>query len=107
MISAGLDGLHAIQPGCRGMELARLKANYGGQLLFNGAIDSRHVLINGTPDLVRRKTYEVLTIMAPRGGYVAGASHDYILGETPVENVLAMFDMVEEFRTHHPSMPHR
>ena len=36
-------------------------------------------------------------IMAPGGGYVAGASHDYILGETPVENVLAMFDAVREF----------
>jgi hypothetical protein len=28
---------------------------------------------------------------------VAGASHDYILEETPVENVLAMFDAIAEF----------
>jgi len=35
--------------------------------------------------------------MAPGGGYVAGASHDYILQETPVENVVTMFDAVEEF----------
>jgi uroporphyrinogen-III decarboxylase len=40
---------------------------------------------------------EVLSIMAPGGGYVAGASHDFILEETPVENVVAMFDTVEEF----------
>ncbi len=30
------------------------------------------------------------------GGYVAGASHDSILEETPVENILAMFDTVKE-----------
>jgi len=34
--------------------------------------------------------------MMPGGGYVAGASHDTILEETPVENVLAMFDTVAE-----------
>jgi hypothetical protein len=28
---------------------------------------------------------------------VAGASHDSILEETPVENVLAMFDAAREF----------
>jgi uroporphyrinogen decarboxylase len=30
------------------------------------------------------------------GGYVAGASHDTILEETPVENVVAMFDAIHE-----------
>jgi uroporphyrinogen decarboxylase len=97
MIAAGLDGLHALQPCCRGMDLAALKANYGRQILFNGAIDSQHVLIAGTPESVRRRTLEVLRIMAPGGGYVAGASHDYILEETPVENVLAMFDAAAEY----------
>jgi len=47
---------------------------------------------------VRRQTRRVLEIMAPGGGYVAGASHDYILEETPVENVVAMFDTVAGFR---------
>ena len=98
MIRAGLDGLHAIQPCCAGMDLATLKARYGRQILFNGAIDSHHVLIKGTPDTVRQRTTEVLTIMAPGGGYIAGASHDYILEETPVDNVVAMFDVVAEYK---------
>jgi len=29
---------------------------------------------------------------------VAGASHDYILEETPVENVVAMFDAVADYK---------
>jgi len=100
MIGAGLDGIHAVQPGCRGMDLAHLKSTYGDRILFNGAIDSQAALIEGTPDLVRERTREVISIMAPGGGYVAGASHDYILEETPVENVLAVFDAVAEFGTY-------
>ncbi|MHC4123165.1 MAG: uroporphyrinogen decarboxylase family protein [Planctomycetota bacterium] len=97
MIEAGIDGLHAIQPCCRGMDLARLKAEFGDKILFNGAIDSQHVLIDGNPESVREKTREVLEIMMPGGGYVAGASHDTILEETPLENVLSMFDAIKEF----------
>jgi len=97
MIEIGLDALHAVQPSCRGMDLARLKADFGKKIVFNGAIDSHHVLIEGTPDFVNAKTREVLDIMKPGGGYIAGASHDTILEETPVENVLAMFDAIREY----------
>jgi uroporphyrinogen decarboxylase len=97
LIEAGLDGLHAVQPSCAGMDLRTLKREFGSRILFNGAIDSHHVLIKGTADLVREKTREVLDIMKPGGGYVAGASHDSILEETPVENVVAMFDTVRQY----------
>jgi len=97
MIETGLDGIHAVQPSCRGMDLRRLKAEFGRRILFNGAIDSHYVLLRMTPAGVRQATREVLEIMMPGGGYVAGASHDTILGETPVENVLAMFDAIHEF----------
>jgi len=97
MIRAGLDGLHAIQPSCAGMDLARLKAEFGRRILFNGCIDSHHVLIEAAPQTVRQRTREVLEIMMPGGGFVAGASHDWILPETPVENVVAMFDAVAEY----------
>ncbi|MEM3648345.1 MAG: uroporphyrinogen decarboxylase family protein [Thermoproteota archaeon] len=96
MVEIGLDGLHAVQPSCRGMDLRKLKKEYGDKILFNGAIDSTW-LIFGTPEFVQAKTREVLEIMMPGGGYVAGASHDYILEETPVENVLTMFDTVHVY----------
>ncbi|MFH1266078.1 MAG: uroporphyrinogen decarboxylase family protein [Planctomycetota bacterium] len=100
MIEIELDGLHALQPCCPGMDPKRLKAEFGDEILLNGAIDSHHVLIQGAPALVREKTREVLDIMKPGGGYVAGASHDTILEETPLENVLAMFDAIQEFGTY-------
>lgn len=97
MIEAGLDALQALQPSTRDMQPAKLKAAFGDRLVFNGCIDSHHVLIDGTPDLVGRVTRETLDIMKPGGGYIVSASHDYILEETPVENVLAMFDTAREF----------
>lgn len=97
MIKAGLDGLHALQPDCRGMDLARLKEDFGDQIVLNGGIDSHHVLIDGTPERVEQKTRDVLKTMKPGGGYIAGASHDTILEETPVENIIAMFDAIYQY----------
>ncbi len=98
MIRAGLDGVHALQPFCAGMEPSSLKKDFGASILLNGAIDSQHALILGTAGAAREETRRILDIMSPGGGYVAGASHDYILEETPLENVLAMFDTIQEYR---------
>ena len=97
MIEAGINALQALQPCTPDMGPARLKSAFGGRLVFNGCIDSHRVLIDGTPDLVQAKTRETLEIMMPGGGYIVSASHDYILEETPVENVLAMFDAACDF----------
>jgi uroporphyrinogen decarboxylase len=40
----------------------------------------------------------VLDIMSPGGGYICSASHDYLLEETPVENVLQMFATCREYK---------
>lgn len=96
LIEAGLDGLQGLQPNCRGMDPAVLKARYGADLLLMGAIDTQHV-IEGTPASVRAETRRVLEIMKPGGGYVASPSHDYILLETPVENVLAIYEGVRAY----------
>jgi len=96
MIAAGIDGVHAIQPSCYGMNLLGLKKDFGDKLVFNGCIDSQFALIQGTAEHVRQETRKTLDIMMPGGGFVAGASHDYILEETPVENILAMFDTLHD-----------
>jgi uroporphyrinogen decarboxylase len=97
LIEAGLDGLQALQPSCRDMEPARLKAAFGGRMVFVGCIDTQQVLIEGTPALVRAQTRAVLETMKPGGGYVASPSHDFVLPETPVENVVALYDTVRAF----------
>jgi len=97
MIEAGIDSLHAVQPSCRGMELAKLKSDFGDKMIFNGGIDSHHTLMEKDTAGVTEDTRKVLETMMPGGGYIAGASHDTILEETSVENVLAMFDAIHEY----------
>ncbi len=96
MIEAGIDAFQALQPDARDMAPARLKAAFGGRVVFNGCIDTHHWLIGGTPDLVRARTREVLEVMKPGGGYIASPSHDYLLPETKVENVFALYETVRE-----------
>jgi uroporphyrinogen decarboxylase len=80
-----------------GMEPRDLQARFGARMVFNGGIDSHHVLIDGTPASVREDTRRVLEIMKLGGGFVAGASHDWILEETPVANIVALADAGREF----------
>jgi uroporphyrinogen decarboxylase len=93
LIDAGLDGLQGLQPNCRGMDPTTLKARYGADLVLMGSINTQ-LVIEGTPDAVRAETRRILEIMMPGGGYVASPSHDYILAETPVENILALYETV-------------
>jgi uroporphyrinogen decarboxylase len=97
LIEIGLDALQSLQPDARGMEPGRLKHDFGGRIVLNGCIDTHHLLIKGTPELVRRRTREILDLMKPGGGYIASPSHDYLLPETPVENVLALYETVQEY----------
>jgi len=98
LIDAGMDGLHALQPDATGMDPGELKNEFGADILLNGSIDSKRVLIDGkSPEWVHEETLRILDLMAPGGGYVASPSHDTILEETPVENVLAMFDAAGEW----------
>jgi uroporphyrinogen decarboxylase len=97
LVETGLDGIQALQPGCQGMALADLKTKFGRKIVFNGGIDAQKIVLEGTPALIREKTRETLAFMKPGGGYVAGPSHDCIVSETPVENVVALFDAIREF----------
>jgi hypothetical protein len=97
LVRDGIDGLHALQPNCAGMDPAGLKRDFGGILLLNGAIDTQTALLEGSPVFAREETLRTLAIMAPGGGYIAGPSHDWLLEETPLENVLALYDAIKEW----------
>jgi uroporphyrinogen decarboxylase len=97
LIEAGIDGLQSLQPDARDMEPERLKRLYGRDVVLNGCLDTHHLLIAGTPDLVRSETRRILAAMKPGGGYIASPSHDYLLPETNVGNTIALYDTVREF----------
>jgi uroporphyrinogen decarboxylase len=77
------------------MTPAALKSAFGGRIVLNGCIDTHRLLIAGSPESVRAGTRAILEAMKPGGGYIASPSHDYLLPETPVDNVLAFYEAVK------------
>ena len=98
LIEAGLDAINPVQISCKGMDPAGLKADFGDRLTFwGGGCDTHKVLTFGTPEEIRRHVHEQLAIFHPGGGFVFQQVHN-ILANVPPENVIAMFDAVNEYR---------
>jgi uroporphyrinogen decarboxylase len=96
LIGAGLDAINPVQITCRGMEPAGLKKDFGERLTFwGGGCDTREVLCQGTAAQVREHVKRLMDIWRPGGGYVFQQVHN-ILAHVPPENIVAMFDAVNE-----------
>ena len=96
-IEAGFDILNPVQCSAANMEADHLKSAFGGRLVFwGGGIDTQKVLPFGTPAEVRRQVLERCEVFARGGGFVFNAIHN-IQARTPVENIAAMIEAVNEF----------
>jgi uroporphyrinogen decarboxylase len=96
-IEAGVDILNPVQVTAAGMDANRLKAEFGGKIVFwGGGIDTQTVLPFGSTDDVRRQVRERINIFAPGGGFVFAPVHDIQYGVRP-ENILSMVDAVMEY----------
>ncbi len=93
-VEMGVDILNPVQCSAVGMDAATLKAKYGDKLVFwGGGVDTQKTLPFGTPDEVRREVRERINILGKDGGFVFNTIHN-IQAQTPVENIVAMFEEV-------------
>ncbi|MHC4693327.1 MAG: uroporphyrinogen decarboxylase family protein [Planctomycetota bacterium] len=91
-IEAGFDILNPVQTSASRMDPQHLVDAYGGRIVFwGGGVDTQHTLPFGTADEVRRQVTERLKIFSQKSGFVFNTIHN-IQCNTPVENVLAMFE---------------
>lgn len=98
MIEAGFDCMNPVQCSAEGMDPRFLKDTFGEQIVFwGGGVDTQQVLPFGTPEEVRRQALERCEIFAPGGGFVFNTIHNIQSG-TPVENMIALFDALKEFK---------
>ncbi|GAB4321758.1 MAG: uroporphyrinogen decarboxylase family protein [Candidatus Sumerlaeia bacterium] len=96
-IELGVEVINPVQYTAQGMDLERLKRDFGRDLVFwGGGCDTQNVLARGTTKQVREEVRRNIEILAPGGGFVFAAVHDIQPG-TPVENVLAMFEAAMEY----------
>ena len=91
----GIDVLNPLQPRAAGMDMARIKAEFGDRLSFHGAVDIQHTLPHGTPAEVQAEVRERCGLLGRGGGYICTSAH-YIQADTPLENIVAMYTAPRE-----------
>lgn len=93
LLECGFNALHPCEPSS--MDIAKLKAQYGGRLCLCGNINLDSTLTLGTPQEVEEEVKLRLRTIAPGGGYCCGASNS-VPEYVPYDNYLAMIDTVKK-----------
>jgi uroporphyrinogen decarboxylase len=97
LVEMGIDILNPVQWRCPGMDMAGLKRDFGGRICFHGAVDNQEVLPFGSTDDVRAEVRHCIDSLASDGtGYILAPCHN-IQPNTPVENIMAMYDEARSY----------
>ena len=78
-------------------DLMQLKRDFGNDITFwGGGMDTQNVLNKRTPSEVKDSVRRNVDILAPGGGFIFCQVHN-IQPDVPPENVIAMFDALDEY----------
>ncbi len=93
----GIDIINPVQVSATGMDSAELKREFGKDIVFwGGGVDTQRVLGTGTPAEVRADVKRRIEDFKPGGGFVFNTVHN-IQGNVPAENLVAMWEALQEF----------
>ncbi len=95
IVDSHIDCLDPIDPQA-GMDLARVKAQYGHRIALKGNVDCAQLMTFGTPDEVVEATKEALRQGAPGGGFILSSSNSIHSAVKP-ENYQAMLHTLQEY----------
>ncbi|MDR0518661.1 MAG: hypothetical protein LBG82_01200 [Clostridiales Family XIII bacterium] len=94
LIDLGIDCLHPIQAKAIGMEPDRLAREFGKDIIFMGGVDTQDLLTFGTPQEVKDTVHRLRDIFGEN--YIVSPSHEALLANVPLENVLAMSEAAND-----------
>ncbi len=95
LIDMGLDILDAVQPEPVGMDPAALKNDFGDRLTFCGMISTQDTLPHGSVERCRAEARHRIDVVGKGGGYIFAPAH-CVQPDTPIENLLAVYEEVLE-----------
>lgn len=87
-----IDILNPLQPLAAGMDFTRIKDTWGDSLCFHGGIDVQRTLPKGDVEDVKAEVKRAISILGKDGGYIMTSAHN-IQNDTPIENIIAMYDL--------------
>jgi uroporphyrinogen decarboxylase len=96
LIEVGVDVLNPVQP--ESMDFARLHAEFGDRLSFNGTLGTQTTMPFGSPEDVREVVFRNLRLAGEKGGLMVEPTH-MLEPEVPWENIQAYVDACREFTT--------
>ncbi len=96
-IDLGMDALQTIQPQAAGMNPYELKKEFAGRITFHGAVDAQGWLQKASCEEIAKEVERLMDEVGRDGGYILSPSHN-IQPDTPIENVLAIYDTVGKRR---------
>lgn len=91
LIDLGMQVLNPVQWVCPGMDREGLKRDFGGRIVFHGAVDNQHTLPFGSVEDVRQEVLDNYRILGEGGGYILCPCHN-IQPVTPPENIVALYE---------------
>jgi len=96
MVEIGMNVFNSVQP--RALDVHRVAKEFGGIICFNGGVDVQETMVNGSPQDVKREIHNLVDLFGRfNGGYIGGLSHT-VMPETPLDNIIAMYEAFLEVR---------
>ena len=97
-IACGMDSLQTVQPQAVGMNPYELKRDFGDRMSLHGAVDVQGWLQRATPAEIAAEVNHLIDEVGVGGGFILAPSHQ-IQPDTPLENVLAVYETVAKRRS--------
>jgi uroporphyrinogen decarboxylase len=99
LIEAGFEIINPVQISSRDMDPERLKKEFGDDITFwGGGADTRRTINHGSPAEIKDHVRYNIETFSPGGGFVFNTVHN-IMPDVPPENIIAMFEAIDEYRT--------
>jgi uroporphyrinogen decarboxylase len=94
LIDLGVDIFHCLEP-LQGVDMAKIKTNYGDRLCFWGAIDIKEAL-QGDEQRVAEEVRERIHLLGKGGGYVL-APANHLQPDVSAQNTVALFKYARQY----------
>lgn len=88
IVACGFDAVQSLQPSA-GMDIGRVKQEFGDQLCLIGNVDLNHLLPFGTPEEVKREVRKLAEIAGPEGFVLSTCN--ILTDAVTMENAKAMY----------------
>ncbi|HBT47738.1 MAG TPA: hypothetical protein DEA73_07685 [Peptococcaceae bacterium] len=98
LVAAGFAGLHSLEPSA-GMDIARIKQDFGEYLCLMGNFDLSLLARAGEEELAA-EVQRIMVAAAPGGGFIFSTSSGCLGGDLPEEKVTALYRAAGKYGTY-------